>query len=95
MEILGLLSSGLLEALQPINLLLIILGVTLGLFIGMMPGLGSVNGCGDPVADYISGTTSFSHYFSCCHLLWCHVRGCNQLNHSWHTRSIHGSGDDL
>ncbi len=44
MEILGLLSSGLIEALQPINLLLIILGVTLGLFIGMMPGLGSVNG---------------------------------------------------
>lgn len=44
MEILGLLSGGLLEALQPINLLLIIIGVTLGLFIGMMPGLGSVNG---------------------------------------------------
>ncbi len=44
MEILTLLSGGLLEALQPINLLLIILGVTLGLFIGMMPGLGSVNG---------------------------------------------------
>ncbi|MGB5558345.1 MAG: tripartite tricarboxylate transporter permease [Paracoccaceae bacterium] len=44
MEILGLLSGGLLEALQPINLLLIIFGVTLGLFIGAMPGLGSVNG---------------------------------------------------
>ena len=44
MEILALLSGGLFEALQPINLLLIILGVTLGLFIGMMPGLGSVNG---------------------------------------------------
>ena len=44
MEILGLLGSGLLDALQPVNLLLIILGVTLGLFIGMMPGLGSVNG---------------------------------------------------
>jgi putative tricarboxylic transport membrane protein len=44
MEILALLSSGLLDALQPINLLLIIIGVTLGLFIGMMPGLGSVNG---------------------------------------------------
>ncbi|HEY9039678.1 MAG TPA: tripartite tricarboxylate transporter permease [Roseovarius sp.] len=44
MEILALLSSGLFEALQPINLLLIIFGVTLGLFIGMMPGLGSVNG---------------------------------------------------
>ncbi len=44
MEILALLSSGLLEALQPINLALILIGVTLGLFIGMMPGLGSVNG---------------------------------------------------
>ena len=44
MDILALLSGGLLEALQPINLLLIILGVTLCLFIGMMPGLGSVNG---------------------------------------------------
>ncbi len=44
MEILALLSGGLLEALQPINLALIIVGVTLGLFIGMMPGLGSVNG---------------------------------------------------
>ncbi len=44
MEILALLTGGLLEALEPLNLLLIILGVTLGLFIGMMPGLGSVNG---------------------------------------------------
>jgi putative tricarboxylic transport membrane protein len=44
MEILSLLTSGLFEALQPINLGLIVLGVTLGLFIGAMPGLGSVNG---------------------------------------------------
>jgi len=43
-EILGHLSDGLAEASQPINLLLIIIGVMLGLFIGMMPGLGSVNG---------------------------------------------------
>src|SRR6056297_238691 len=44
MEILALLGSGFVDALQPLNLLLIILGVTLGLFIGAMPGLGSVNG---------------------------------------------------
>jgi putative tricarboxylic transport membrane protein len=43
-EILGLLGDGFLLALQPLNLLLIIVGVTLGLFIGAMPGLGSVNG---------------------------------------------------
>ncbi len=44
MEILGLLGNGLWLSLQPINLMLIIAGVTLGLFIGAMPGLGSVNG---------------------------------------------------
>ncbi|MCB2134385.1 MAG: tripartite tricarboxylate transporter permease [Rhodobacteraceae bacterium] len=44
MEILAHLSGGLLDALQPINLIMIVVGVTLGLFIGAMPGLGSVNG---------------------------------------------------
>ncbi|MBE9556328.1 MAG: tripartite tricarboxylate transporter permease, partial [Proteobacteria bacterium] len=44
MEILGLLGNGFLVAFEPLNLGLIILGVTVGLFIGAMPGLGSVNG---------------------------------------------------
>ncbi len=44
MEILTLLGDGMLVALQPLNLLLILIGVTVGLFIGAMPGLGSVNG---------------------------------------------------
>ena len=44
MEILGHLGDGLWLSVQPINLMLIIVGVTLGLFIGAMPGLGSVNG---------------------------------------------------
>lgn len=44
MEILGHLIDGFFISLQPINLLLIVVGVTLGLFIGAMPGLGSVNG---------------------------------------------------
>lgn len=44
MEILGLLADGIWLSVQPVNLMLIIIGVTLGLFIGAMPGLGSVNG---------------------------------------------------
>jgi putative tricarboxylic transport membrane protein len=44
MEILGHLGDGFLLSIQPINLALIVVGVTLGLFIGAMPGLGSVNG---------------------------------------------------
>ena len=43
-EILGLLMDGFGVALQPFNLMLIVIGCTLGLFIGAMPGLGSVNG---------------------------------------------------
>jgi putative tricarboxylic transport membrane protein len=43
-EILGLLMDGFAVALQPFNLMLIVIGCTLGLFIGAMPGLGSVNG---------------------------------------------------
>ena len=43
-EILELLATGFTIALQPQNLMLIIAGCTLGLFIGAMPGLGSVNG---------------------------------------------------
>ncbi|MBO6949786.1 MAG: tripartite tricarboxylate transporter permease [Rhodospirillales bacterium] len=44
MEILGLLMDGVFIALDPLNILLMLIGVALGLFIGAMPGLGSVNG---------------------------------------------------
>jgi putative tricarboxylic transport membrane protein len=44
MEIIHLLLDGFGVALQPLNILMIVLGVTVGLFIGAMPGLGSVNG---------------------------------------------------
>ncbi|MCG8562036.1 MAG: tripartite tricarboxylate transporter permease, partial [Hyphomicrobiales bacterium] len=44
MEILGLLADGFAVAFQPLNLGLVLIGCTIGLFIGAMPGLGSVNG---------------------------------------------------
>ena len=44
MEILPLLLGGFAVAFEPLNLVLVILGCTVGLFIGAMPGLGSVNG---------------------------------------------------
>jgi putative tricarboxylic transport membrane protein len=43
-EILGLLAEGFTVVFEPQNLMLIIGGCALGLFIGAMPGLGSVNG---------------------------------------------------
>ena len=44
MDILSLLADGFATSLSPLNLMIVILGVTAGLFIGAMPGLGSVNG---------------------------------------------------
>ena len=42
--ILVLLGSGLVEAMQPANFMMIVIGCLLGLLVGAMPGLGSVNG---------------------------------------------------
>ncbi|MEM1419090.1 MAG: tripartite tricarboxylate transporter permease [Pseudomonadota bacterium] len=44
MEIIAALMDGVWQALQPTNLLLAFIGVVVGLFVGAMPGLGSVNG---------------------------------------------------
>ena len=44
MEILSHLIEGIWIALQPFNLGLAVTGVIVGLFVGAMPGLGSVNG---------------------------------------------------
>ncbi|MDA1101312.1 MAG: tripartite tricarboxylate transporter permease [Proteobacteria bacterium] len=44
METFSLLIDGFAIAIEPLNLTLVIAGVTVGLFIGAMPGLGSVNG---------------------------------------------------
>ena len=44
MELIQHLLDGFLVALQPMNLFLVIIGCAVGLFIGAMPGLGSVNG---------------------------------------------------
>ena len=44
MEVFSFLFDGFVIALQPLNLALIVAGVVVGLFIGAMPGLGSVNG---------------------------------------------------
>lgn len=44
MELFGHMMDGFATSLAPFNLMIVILGVTAGLFIGAMPGLGSVNG---------------------------------------------------
>lgn len=44
MDTLQLLADGFATSLLPINIAIVLVGVTIGLFIGAMPGLGSVNG---------------------------------------------------
>jgi len=44
MDTLSLLADGFATSLSPLNLMIVLIGVTAGIFIGAMPGLGSVNG---------------------------------------------------
>lgn len=44
MDVFTLLADGFATSLSPLNILVVLVGVTAGLFIGAMPGLGSVNG---------------------------------------------------
>ncbi|MEM0935629.1 MAG: tripartite tricarboxylate transporter permease [Pseudomonadota bacterium] len=44
MDVFATLMDGFATSLSPLNLMIVLLGVTAGLFIGAMPGLGSVNG---------------------------------------------------
>ena len=44
MDLLNHLANGFAISLQPLNLMIVFIGVFAGLFIGAMPGLGSVNG---------------------------------------------------
>lgn len=44
MDIFALLAEGFATSLSPLNIFIVLIGVTVGLFIGAMPGLGSVNG---------------------------------------------------
>jgi putative tricarboxylic transport membrane protein len=57
METVQFLLDGFLIAFQPLNLGLVVAGVTIGLFIGAMPGLGSVNG----VARLLFGIGAIHH----------------------------------
>ncbi|MBL3562488.1 tripartite tricarboxylate transporter permease, partial [Rhodovulum sulfidophilum] len=44
MDVLALLADGFAASISPLNLMIVLIGVTVGIFIGAMPGLGSVNG---------------------------------------------------
>ena len=71
----ALLIQGIFSAFEPLNLGLLIFGCLVGLFVGAMPGLGSVNGVAIliPITFIVPPTAAI---FSSC-LLWCNVWGCH------------------
>jgi putative tricarboxylic transport membrane protein len=60
MELLGHLADGFFIAFQPLNLTLLVVGCAVGLFVGAMPGLGSVNGVAIllPVTFFVPPTSA-------------------------------------
>ena len=60
MELIGHLADGFVTAFGPLNLMLIVVGCAVGLFVGAMPGLGSVNGVAIllPVTFFVPPTSA-------------------------------------
>ena len=52
--------AGILQSFEPLNLFMLVLGCTIGLFVGALPGLGSVNGVAIllPVTFLVPPTTA-------------------------------------
>ena len=95
MEILNLLLDGFAVALQPLNLGLILLGCTVGLFIGAMPGLGSVNGVAIllPLTFLVPPTGAID--LSGRDLLRGDVWRCDIFHHVGYSRRVDSGCDDL
>ena len=60
MEVLALLGDGFAAAFLTLNFVLLVLGVSVGLLVGAMPGLGSVNGVAIllPVTFFVPPTSA-------------------------------------
>ena len=92
--------QGILIALEPINLGLAVIGVVVGLFVGAMPGLGSVNGVAILLPFYIRHSelyrwSNLANDFPCVNLLWGNVWWGHIFHNTWHTGSINGGSDHL
>ncbi len=77
METFALLLQGMVTSFEPLNLGLLIFGCLIGLFVGAMPGLGSVNGVAILIPITFYRTTNSCNYFFSSSLLWSNVRRCN------------------
>jgi hypothetical protein len=92
--------NGILIALEPINLGLAIIGVIVGLFVGAMPGLGSVNGVAIllPFTFVIQGVhrwCNLANDFPSLNLLWGNVWRSDIIYHAWHSGGVNCGCDNL
>lgn len=94
MEVLSLLADGFATSLSPFNLFIVIIGVTAGLFIGAMPGLGSVNGVAIvlPLTFIVPPSSAIILLAA---IYYGAMYGRGLLNPTWDTWCIDGCGDNL
>ena len=94
-DILTLLGSGLLQAFEPLNLFMIFIGCLAGLFIGAMPGLGSVNGVAIllPITFLVpaDGCDNLPRGTLLRRDVWWR----DLVDHAWYSRGVDGSGHGI
>ena len=95
LEIISLLGDGLLQSFEPLNLFMIFAGCLAGLFIGAMPGLGSVNGVAIllPVTFLVPPTSAI--IFLAALYYGAMYGGGYFLYHAWYSRRVYCCGNGV
>ena len=86
MEELVNLFHGFAVALQPFNIMLMVLGIVLGVIIGVLPGLGGANGVAILLPLTFSHAADLGHHHAVLHLLGRVVRRRDHVHSLQHTR---------
>jgi hypothetical protein len=81
--------------LTPMNLLLMLVGITLGVLIGVLPGLGGANGVADPAAPDLHDVAHLGDHHAVLHLLGRAVRRRDHLGAVQHPRRALVGGHHL
>ena len=72
MEEINALFGGFAVAMSPFNIMLMLVGVTLGVIIGVLPGLGGANDC-HPLTSHLHNASYLRHHHALLYLLGCAV----------------------
>ena len=93
MDLLNHLANGFAISLQPLNLMIVFIGVFAGLFIGVYAGAWIGEWCCDCAAFNLYRASILGDYFACSDLLWRDVWRRSKLYSAWYSWRVNRRGN--